>query len=113
MPAETLLQKQQRFVALTGKLIAWAYAHGYTMTTAEGERTKDQAAIYAAQGKGSAKSLHLIRLAHDWNIFKDGKWLTSGNDFKDLGEYWESLGGTWGGRFNDGNHFSLEHDGRK
>lgn len=31
-----------------------------------------------------------------------------------LGQYWESLGGSWGGRFKsrpDGNHFSLEHDG--
>ncbi|HBJ0947911.1 TPA: M15 family metallopeptidase, partial [Escherichia coli] len=30
------------------------------------------------------------------------------------GEYWESLGGSWGGRFKsrpDGNHFSLEHNG--
>ncbi|HAO1973206.1 TPA: M15 family peptidase, partial [Escherichia coli] len=31
------------------------------------------------------------------------------------GEYWESIGGTWGGRFSraDGNHFSLEHNGVK
>ena len=30
-----------------------------------------------------------------------------------LGEYWESLGGSWGGRFKDANHFSIEHDGYK
>lgn len=30
-----------------------------------------------------------------------------------IGEYWESIGGAWGGRFNDGNHYSLGHGGRK
>jgi hypothetical protein len=30
-----------------------------------------------------------------------------------LGEQWEKMGGTWGGRFNDGNHYSLEHEGKK
>jgi len=30
-----------------------------------------------------------------------------------LGLYWESIGGSWGGRFGDGNHFSLEHEGRR
>ena len=30
-----------------------------------------------------------------------------------LGEWWESQGGTWGGRFRDGNHYGLEHDGAK
>jgi hypothetical protein len=27
--------------------------------------------------------------------------------------FWESIGGSWGGRFNDGNHYSLEHRGMK
>ncbi|MGO3686517.1 MAG: M15 family metallopeptidase, partial [Proteus vulgaris] len=42
------------------------------------------------------------------------KYLTATSDYKELGEYWESLGGSWGGRFKtrpDGNHFSLEHNG--
>jgi len=30
-----------------------------------------------------------------------------------LGEYWEGMGGSWGGRFSDGNHFSLTHNGVK
>jgi hypothetical protein len=43
-------------------------------------------------------------------------------EYLPLGEYWESLGGTWGGRFDlnrdgiakdDANHFSLAFDGRK
>ena len=51
----------------------------------------------------------------DFNLFKDGKYLTATEDYTQLGEYWESLGGCWGGRFSsaDGNHFSLEHEGCK
>jgi hypothetical protein len=49
----------------------------------------------------------------DLNLFKDGKYLALTEDHKPLGEWWESQGGAWGGRFNDGNHYSLEHEGIK
>jgi hypothetical protein len=57
--------------------------------------------------------LHKSRLAIDLNVFRDGKYLTTGEQYTDLGEFWESIGGAWGGRFNDGNHFSFEHNGYK
>jgi hypothetical protein len=57
--------------------------------------------------------LHKSRLAVDLNVFRDGKYLTTGEQYADLGEFWESIGGAWGGRFNDGNHFSFEHNGYK
>ena len=56
-------------------------------------------------------SLHYIRLAIDLNLFEAGKYLRSSKDHAVLGLYWESLGGSWGGRFGDGNHYSLEHKG--
>ena len=62
---------------------------------------------------GRPKSLHKKRLAIDLNLFKDGVYLTSTDDHLPLGEYWESIGGSWGGRFNDGNHYSLAHDGMR
>jgi len=46
------------------------------------------------------------RLAIDLNLFKDGEYLTDTEDHRFLGEFWESLGGTWGGRWDDGNHYS-------
>lgn len=54
-------------------------------------------------------SFHSKRLAVDFNLFKNGRYLTSTESHRPLGEYWESIGGTWGGRFNnkDGNHYSL------
>lgn len=61
----------------------------------------------------AANSLHKQRLAVDFNLFRDGQYLTGTEDHGPLGECWVSLGGSWGGRFKDGNHYSLEHEGRK
>ena len=58
-------------------------------------------------------SNHKVRLALDLNLFKDGRYLSATSDHEPLGEYWESIGGAWGGRFDDGNHYSLEHEGHK
>lgn len=62
---------------------------------------------------GNKNSLHRSRLAVDLNLFKNGRYLTSTKSHEPLGLYWESIGGSWGGRFNDGNHYSLEHNGVK
>jgi len=50
----------------------------------------------------------------DFNLFINGRYQDKSEAYLPLGEYWESLGGSWGGRFKsnpDGNHFSLEHNG--
>lgn len=110
----TLGQKQRKFTLMISKLIQFAYENGYELTFGDAYRDP------RVHGEGgvkksysSANSLHKSRLAVDFNLFKDGKFLTSTEDHKILGEYWESLGGAWGGRFNDGNHYSIEHEGRK
>lgn len=111
----SLSDKQQRFTYLVAKLIFWAYANGYRLTFGEAYRTAEQAALNAKTGKGVTNSLHRIRLAVDLNLFKDGKYLTKSEDHRPLGEYWESLDPLcrWGGRFGDGNHYSIEHEGVK
>lgn len=112
--AETLGQKQRRFVKMVAKLIDFAYANGYELTFGDAYRDpRLHGEMGVKKGYGHSKSNHKIRLAVDFNLFKDGKFLTSSEDHKPLGEYWESIGGTWGGRFNDGNHYSLEHNGTK
>lgn len=109
----TLSQKQQQFTQMVGQLIAWSFANGYALTLGEAYRTPEQAKLNAASGAGIANSLHIQRLAIDFNLFIGGVWQTDSKAFLPLGEYWESLGGSWGGRFKkpDGNHFSLEHNG--
>ena len=108
-----MVEKQSKFSNMVADLIKKSYELGYMITFAEAYRPPDVAQLYAKQGRGIANSLHTQRLAVDFNIFKNGKLLTDGSQFEDLGKYWESLGGTWGGRFRDGNHFSLEHNGVK
>lgn len=110
----SMVDKQNRFTGMVAKLIIFAQAKGYQLTFGEAFRTEAQAKLNAANGSGISNSLHLQRLAIDFNLFKDGKYLTATSDYKELGEYWESLDGSWGGRFKtrpDGNHFSLEHNG--
>lgn len=110
---ETLVEKQIRFTQMVGLLIDYATQKGYGLTFGEAWRTPQMAKIYAEQGIGKENSLHRERLAVDFNLFKNGKLLSKTEDHRELGEFWESVGGAWGGRFNDGNHYSLEHEGRK
>lgn len=70
--------------------------------------------------KGIRGTLHELKLAVDLLLFKDVNadgtpdYLTKTEDYREAGEYWETtFGGTWGGHFNDGNHFSFEHGGKK
>ncbi|VVT52968.1 hypothetical protein UYSO10_4477 [Kosakonia radicincitans] len=110
----TLSEKQQLFTVLIANLIHWADRKGYRLTFGEAFRTPEQAALNAKKGSGITNSLHTQRLAVDFNLFINGVYQTQTEAYRPLGEYWESLGGSWGGRFTsrpDGNHFSLEHNG--
>jgi len=99
----TLREKQSKFVRMLSDLIAFAYNSGYELTLGHGR----------VESGHMDNSLHYIGLAQDINLFKDGKYLMRTEDHLDLGLYWESIGGSWGGRFNDGNHYSIEHNGKK
>lgn len=110
----SLLQKQQEFAKLLPRLIDKAYELGYAVTL--GDAYRDQrlhGAVGVKLGYGHSKSCHKIRLAIDLNLFKDGKFLETTEDHRLLGEWWESVGGTWGGRFADANHYSLEWEGQR
>jgi hypothetical protein len=104
----TLREKQSKFVEMVGKLIDFAYSlPDVELTFGE---------TYNAQGVGHMRgSLHYIRLAIDLNLFVAGEYRTDTASYEPLGKFWESIGGSWGGRFSsgDGNHFSIEHEGRR
>lgn len=109
----TLLEKQHKFTNMVAQLILRIYNRGYQASLGEAWRSASEAQRLQRLGKGIGKSLHTQRLAIDLNLFKDGQYLDSSEDHKEFGEFWESIGGSWGGRFGDGNHYSLEHEGRK
>jgi hypothetical protein len=110
----TLRQKQSLFVVLVAELIQHATALGYELTFGEAQRSPAEAARLAKLGTGIATSLHVQRLAIDLNLFKDGEYLRSTAAHTPLGEWWEQRHPLcrWGGRFKDGNHYSLTHGGR-
>lgn len=95
----SLREKQSKFVEMTSLLFLFAKLKGYELTYGD---------AFASNGHKEG-SFHYKRLAIDLNLFKDGKYLTSTSDHLPLGEFWEFIGGTWGGRFKnpDGNHYSL------
>jgi hypothetical protein len=109
-----LREQQSLFVKLVGQLIEHAYASGYELSFGEAWRTPEQAKINAQSGKGIANSLHCDRLAIDLNLFRDGEFLATTEAHRPLGEWWEKQHplARWGGRFKDGNHYSLERGGR-
>lgn len=93
----TLRERQSEFVRMTAMLINYATLRGYELTFGD---------AWASSGHRSG-SFHYKRLAIDLNLFKDGKWLQDTEDHRELGEFWEHIGGSWGGKWNDGNHYSF------
>lgn len=94
----SLREQQSQFARNVPDLIRKAFDLGFEVTL--GDAYRDPRCPY-----GSKSSRHKSRLAIDLNLFQDGKYLASTEDHKELGEWWESQGGIWGGRFNDGNHY--------
>ena len=64
---------------------------------------------------GNKYSCHKAKLAIDLNLFRNGEYLTTTEDHRLLGEWWELQHELtcWGGRFGDANHYSLTRDGIK
>lgn len=111
----TLREQQSLFIQLKAQFELWVFAQGWELTGKELLRTKLQADANAASGAGISNSLHLLGLAQDYALFKDGMNLTGLEDWRPLGEKWESMHpmARWGGRFGDADHFSLEWGGVK
>lgn len=119
----TLRERQSLFAMLVSRLIQRAISMGYDVTFGEVWRTPQQAAANAKSGAGISNSLHLDRLAVDLNLYRNGEWLTDSEAHRPLGDWWKAQHpeARWGGDFKDsrgrpkpdGNHYSLEYQGRK
>ena len=91
------INKQQFiFTYMVGQLITFAYYRGYTLSFGDAKATSGH----------KDGSWHYKALAIDLNLFKDSIYLDKTSDHEELGLFWESIGGTWGGRWDDGNHYS-------
>jgi len=70
--------------------------------------------LWARDGH-KVNSNHYARLAIDINLFSnEGAYLTNTEAHKPFGKFWESLHPLcrWGGWFGDGNHYSIDNNGR-
>lgn len=120
-----LSQKQRIFTKHIGMLIAFAYSIGIELTFGEAQRTRAQQFLYffgldikdgklvkAKKRSWTLYSLHLDRLAVDFNFFIDGKLTYTDPKLQQLGDYWESLHekNEWGGNWEktpDSPHFQM------
>ena len=108
--------KQKLFAKLVPRLIDRAHELGYQVTLGDAYRDPRSHGKLGEKGAYGAKfSCHKVRLAIDLNLFKDGNYLVTTEDHRPLGEWWEDQHELccWGGRFNDGNHYSMTHEGMK
>ena len=111
----TLHETQVLFARLLPKLIQWCFDNGYDVVVLEVKRAQAEADQNAAQGIGIVHSLHILSLAVDLALFKDGVYLQETADYKPVGDFWKSLDPLccWGGDFTkpDGDHFSVTYQG--
>lgn len=111
-----LWEVQVLFAKLVPRLIDKAFELGYAVTLGDAFRDERVHGAFGVKlGYGHPKSGHKKRLAIDLNLFKDGEYLEGTDAHRELGEWWEKQHELcrWGGRFNDGNHYSLEWEGVK
>ena len=126
----TLGEKQRIFTWNIHLLIEFAYKQGFQLSFGEVYRTLEQQKIYFQTGRSKTmNSLHLKRLAVDFNFFKDGRMLFQdaarySEDvmlLKPVGDYWISLNtdNRWGAdwdkdgnplndKFRDPYHFEMQ-----
>ncbi len=108
----TLRDKQSLFARCWARLQLHAELLG--METTIGNVFESRA---SARARGNAESLHPLKIAGDLNVFIGGVYQRTTAAHEPLGIFWESLHplARWGGRFKkkDGNHYSLEHRGRR
>ncbi len=100
----TLREKQSKFLIMDAKLVLRAHEIKTPLVCLEWMRTKEQQKELVSRGLSKTMaSKHLDGLAKDYcflaDLLDDGKLNYPPEKYRVLGEFWESLGGRWGGRF--------------
>lgn len=104
----SIIPEQHEFLQDFCRLIQHATSIGFTVTAGELLRPVEMQKIYVQDGRSKTmNSLHIKKLAGDLNFFKAnalGKlvYISSVEELKELGKYWESLSpkNRWGGNFD-------------
>lgn len=112
-----LIQKQCKFARMIADLVVWLVLQGYECRFGDAWRSTDklkvptgnpgfdddveysyQELLFYNRKSKLTYGKHNDRLAIDLLIHKNGKMLAD-EEYRPIGEKWESMGGAWGGRF--------------
>lgn len=127
-----LSEKQHKFSRMMVKLLSYIHKKGYEVSFEGFTRPNNKLKLPGTSKRMTYQELlkfnnrskvtygdHNKKIAGDLTIWKNGKILTP-EQHRPIGEYWESIGGVWGGRFGikrvdyaykigwDSGHFGLE-----
>ena len=108
----SLSDRQHAFSHAIAELLYWMKQRGYQWSMRDCWRSTDTLAcshcgneltyqgllVYNKRSK-TLKSAHTDGCALDLILWQNGQPVYDGDAYRPLGEYWEGLGGTWGGRF--------------
>ena len=102
----TLRERQAAFGIMDAKLVLKADELGTPIVCLEYFRSVERQQYLVSIGRSKTlNSKHILGLAKDYaflsDIKDDGKINYRSEKYRALGEFWESLGGRWGGRFGD------------
>jgi hypothetical protein len=109
-----LRSTQSEFARLVPRLIDKAHELGFEVTLGDAYRDpRVHGNLGVRKSYSHPRSAHKVRLALDLNLFHDGEYLEGSEAHRELGEWWEQQHplARWGGRFDDGNHYSFEYNG--
>ncbi len=114
----TLTDRQVLHTSRMGKLISYAFENGLAIKVLEWNRLLKTQEEYVAKGVSKTlESMHLYNLATDCVLVVSGSAVFADNDspkeikdaYRALGEYGESIGLRWGGRFVNRVAFKAKH----
>lgn len=102
----TLREKQAEFWFMVSRVILFAYSRGTRITILEWMRDLERQRLLVARGASKTiLSKHLDGLAVDFvfldDLLDDREINYDLEKYRPIGEFWESLGGVWGGRFGE------------
>ncbi len=103
-------EKQELFMRLLPRLIDKAHELGFKIRG--GDLFRDprvHGKVGEKVGYGKRRSRHKSKCAIDLNLFLDGKFVTTTEGHRELGEWWEEQHELcrWGGHYDDGNHYEI------
>jgi len=113
-------QQYSKFNQMVAMTVQYANFKGYPLRLGEVHRTKEQAQWNVKKGVSkTTRSKHRYSLAIDLWLYKpyrgrpgkDIDWyVLKKKQYQDLGRFWKSLGGRWGGLKKDGGDFRTLND---